>query len=377
MNDSIEQSRRRIIIADDDPFIGEIYRTKLTREGFEIACVRDGEEAIAKLQSWHPDLLLLDMSMPRVGGVEVLKFIRSDSVLSELPVIVLSNTSSDSVMAEIWDLKPTVYLTKRDSKPKNVMDQILAVFSSSDYRPSREEPSKIRTAESVAGGRFDIDSAKESLKRFAGAAADSDRADLLLDSFKLINTPLKQLKEQDPRSTVYQYANAFENLYETLYTKPESINRFSCATLIRATSILNRVLQLAAEGDVFVQTPARALVAVEPDELRDDVCHCIDRPGFSVVATRDSSIALSLIDDNRFDIACFNTARFGAIEKIRKRLCATPTLRPQKNIFLVDCDHIDKLDDNFVDEVIDIAILPLVSTELVLKACVLNVERLF
>ncbi len=371
------KAKSRIMVADDDPFIVELYRAKLTSEGFEVVGVADGEEAISKLKAWRPDLLLLDMNMPRVGGIEVLQFVRSDSKLEDLPVIVLSNTSSDSVMTEIWDLNPARCLTKRDSKPKNVVDEILAVFKELPETTRCDEPSGIRIHDSIQGVRFDMATASESLRVFAGASEGKARSDAMLEAYKHVRGPLQRMKELDPRTTVYQYANAFDNLYEALYTKPEDVNASTCSTLKHATEILPRVMQLMDERDLSVQTSARALLVSEDDDLREALCRHIDRPGYSLVATRDPQVAVSLMDDNRFHICFFHARRAGVYEKLRKRIEASPARSPSRNIFLLDPRQSDKLGLGFSAGNTDCALLPAIGTELILKACSFNVGRLF
>lgn len=375
---SEKKTKPRIMVADDDPFIVELYRAKLTREGFEVAGVSDGEEAIAKLRAWHPDLLLLDMSMPRMGGLEVLQFVRSDSKLKDTPVIVLSNTSSDSVMTEIWDMKPARYLTKRDSKPKKVMEEILEVFRElPDASHGDDEPSGIRASSQSRNIPFDFDSAKDALSTFVSAADGRDRSDAMLDAYKNIQAPLNKMKDVDPRTTVYQYANAFDNLYETLYTKPEYINASTYATLRQATEILPRVLQLLDERELSVQTDARVLLASDDEDLRESICRFIDRPGYSIVATRDPQIAISLMDDNRFGICFFHAHRKGAYDKLRKRIDSYPARCPSRTVFLLESVQVEKLGLKFGGENLDCAMLPANGSELILKACTFNVSRMF
>ncbi len=371
------KAKPRIMVADDDPFIVELYKAKLTREGFEVASVGDGEEAIAKLSARRPDLLLLDMSMPRVGGLEVLQFIRSDGKLADLPVIVLSNTSSDSVMNEIWDLKPARYLTKRDSKPKNVMDEILEVFKELPDAARSDEPSGILSRPARQDVRFDLDAAREALRPVCDTVDDKASANAMLDAYKHVQGQLQRMKEVDPRTTVYQYANAFDNLYEALYTKPENVNASTCSTLKKATETVPGVLQLIDARELSVQTPARTLLVSDDDDLREAVCRFMDRPGFSIVATRDPQVAVSLMDDNRFGICFFHARRTGVYEKLRKRIEAYPARCPSQNVFLLQPGQAEKLGFDFKWGNPDCALLPAVGAELILKACIFNVGRLF
>jgi PleD family two-component response regulator len=82
--------KARILIADDEPHIRRILQFLLEKEGFEIELVSDGEEAWKAVASFHPDLVLLDLMMPKMDGFEVLKIIRTGFETARLPVILLT-----------------------------------------------------------------------------------------------------------------------------------------------------------------------------------------------------------------------------------------------------------------------------------------------
>jgi DNA-binding response OmpR family regulator len=80
----------RVLIAEDDLHIVELLTFVLEREGYAVAAAVDGEAAIEHLRRDPPDLLILDVMLPRLNGFEVLKTIRADAKLKDLPVIVLT-----------------------------------------------------------------------------------------------------------------------------------------------------------------------------------------------------------------------------------------------------------------------------------------------
>lgn len=80
----------RVLIAEDDPNIVEALSFVLGREGFEVSVALDGDEALRVVRSAAPDLMILDLMLPKRNGFEVLKLIRADSALRTLPVIVLT-----------------------------------------------------------------------------------------------------------------------------------------------------------------------------------------------------------------------------------------------------------------------------------------------
>jgi twitching motility two-component system response regulator PilH len=87
----INVGMKTILFVEDDPIIVRVYCTKFLREGFLVEVAEDGLAAVKMLPTVKPDLVVLDLMMPRFNGVDVLKFIRSDPVLKATPVIILSN----------------------------------------------------------------------------------------------------------------------------------------------------------------------------------------------------------------------------------------------------------------------------------------------
>src|SRR3989338_2192048 len=82
---------RKILLTEDDPFLIDIYTTKLKESGFQVELANNGEEAMRKLSDGQFDLLVLDLVLPHMDGWEVLRKIKSDKALRSLPVLVLSN----------------------------------------------------------------------------------------------------------------------------------------------------------------------------------------------------------------------------------------------------------------------------------------------
>jgi CheY-like chemotaxis protein len=91
---------KKVLIADDDPVVLSVYREGLSKLGLEVETVGDGLAAVRMLQKAKPDILVLDLDMPLLSGVDVLKFIRSSSRLHDLPVIVLSNSYAQDLARE-------------------------------------------------------------------------------------------------------------------------------------------------------------------------------------------------------------------------------------------------------------------------------------
>ena len=114
----------RILLVEDDFFLADIYQTKLSIENYEIAVAEDGVEALKQAASFHPDLILLDIMLPKMDGLEVLKKLKSDDATKNIPVILLSNLGQEFVVKGGMNLGAVDYLLKSDLTPREVIDKI-------------------------------------------------------------------------------------------------------------------------------------------------------------------------------------------------------------------------------------------------------------
>ena len=82
--------KRKVLVVDDEPSIAKILRKQLEVAGFDVAVAVDGEDGLAKVREWKPELLLLDVMLPKINGHEVCKTLKADPELKSLPIIILT-----------------------------------------------------------------------------------------------------------------------------------------------------------------------------------------------------------------------------------------------------------------------------------------------
>ncbi len=119
---------KTILLAEDDPYIQDIYARKFTKEGFLVQIAKDGQEALEKMKQKLPDLLLLDILMPTMDGWEVLKKIRADQGLKNVKVAVISNLNSQDYLQEIVDLGVIKYFLKSENTAEEITAGIREIF---------------------------------------------------------------------------------------------------------------------------------------------------------------------------------------------------------------------------------------------------------
>ena len=104
--------KKKILIVDDDANIAELISLYLTKECFQCEITGDGETALEKHESFHPDLILLDYEMPEENGPTVLNKIRENSDWAEIPVLFLTGVTERDKIQNALSLKPQGYLLK-------------------------------------------------------------------------------------------------------------------------------------------------------------------------------------------------------------------------------------------------------------------------
>lgn len=112
-----------VCIVDDNDEIRDIYRTKFTMEGFQTLVAENGQQALEVIKKERPEVILLDIQMPVMDGLEVLAHLKADPALKDIPVVILSNIDSEDVFQKVSDLgSAEYYLVKSLVDPQRVVD---------------------------------------------------------------------------------------------------------------------------------------------------------------------------------------------------------------------------------------------------------------
>jgi DNA-binding response OmpR family regulator len=114
----------KVLLVEDDRFLRRACEKSLRQHGFEVSTAADGEEALRAVGADPPDLILLDLLMPKLSGVEVLRALRSDEKTRAVTVVILTNSSKEADVREIDGLGVAGYLVKANLSLKELGDQI-------------------------------------------------------------------------------------------------------------------------------------------------------------------------------------------------------------------------------------------------------------
>jgi two-component system, OmpR family, response regulator MtrA len=115
--------RSLVLIADDDADILSLVKAVLERSGHEVVAASDGAEALASVGARKPDLAVLDIAMPEVDGLEVLRRLRADPTTSELPVVLLSARAQEADVERGFAIGASAYL-KKPFSPRELSEHV-------------------------------------------------------------------------------------------------------------------------------------------------------------------------------------------------------------------------------------------------------------
>ena len=110
----VNDQPRRILLVEDDRFLRKAAETTLKQQGYTVITAADGEEALRVARSAPPDLILLDVIMPKLNGFQVLDALKKDPTTAHIPVIILSNLGQDRDVQQAMEAGATAYFIKAD-----------------------------------------------------------------------------------------------------------------------------------------------------------------------------------------------------------------------------------------------------------------------
>ena len=116
---------KKILLVEDEEVMIGLLQKKLTKEGYEISVARDGEKGLKVMKEEKPDLVLLDIIMPKMDGFEVMEEMAKDKELNRIPVIVVSNSGQPVELDRAQKLGAKDWLIKTEFDPQEVIDKVI------------------------------------------------------------------------------------------------------------------------------------------------------------------------------------------------------------------------------------------------------------
>lgn len=126
---------KTVLSIEDDAFLSSLVSGKLIETGFSVITAGTGQDGIAKAKQEHPDMILLDIMLPDMGGFEILETLKSDPATKDIPVIILSNLGGREEIEKGVSLGACSYLIKSNILPHEVAEMVQSQIESSIKTP--------------------------------------------------------------------------------------------------------------------------------------------------------------------------------------------------------------------------------------------------
>ena len=330
---------KRMLIIEDDAIVGQIYRHKFQVEGFQVELAGDGEAGVAAALRSKPDVVILDLMLPKLNGVEVLKKLRAEPTTRDLPVIVLSNAYMSNLVQEAWKAGANYCMIKASCTPRQLVDIVNKTIGATPQTTPAPPPepapelSQDTSASHAPGPAADTSDMGRSLGPaqddaafqaelrqtfLASAPADLAQMRALLQSFiktegdtarlpKLF-TLYRKVHSLTSNSgvagiaSIAKMSSALEALLKELYEKPKNLNASSLRTLAHTIDFLALLLQHSSTQDLD-NLPAPNILVVDDEAIsRRAVIYALEKAHLKCISVEDSNVALKMLSENQFDL---------------------------------------------------------------------------
>jgi DNA-binding response OmpR family regulator len=121
--------KNKVLIIEDDSFISDMYRLKLEAEGFNVKVAEDGQKGLEQLNKEKPDLVLLDVVMPKMDGFTVLQNIKEDPEIQDVPVVLLTNLGQKDSVEKGLKMGALDYVIKAHFTPSEVVEKVREILN--------------------------------------------------------------------------------------------------------------------------------------------------------------------------------------------------------------------------------------------------------
>lgn len=357
---------KRILIIEDDPITTKIYRQSFVMSGYEVAIAADGEAGLQQVANFKPDVIQLDLMLPKLNGVEVTRRIRAKPECKTLPIIVMSNCYATDLITEAWRAGISKCISKINSSPKLMLELVEELLRAP--KPQSSEPASIPATipapavalaapspvaapptpalapvpnapsaqavglQSGPAPAFEPGGGSSHTAGFSSFAPPADLGQEFLGRAVLFEADLRSRLHAFVRSNgqttqpyylreltrfvrglggyagiagmtrISHLAGALETLLDGLQQKPAQLTPSTLRTIAHATDCLG---QLLIQPPLSQQdsTPSALVLAVDDEPIsRRTLRAALAKANLRVVSLEDPKVALQLAVENRFDL---------------------------------------------------------------------------
>lgn len=375
----------KLLLVEDDKIIANIYQRKFTQEGFTLAHAEDGRDALVKLTAFEPDVVVLDIMLPKLSGLDVLRELRANPEFTELPVIVFSNAYQSKLIEEAWAAGATNVLMKASTNPKTLLDNVNELLAKRRQSATVQPSPPPDTPAPAPDNR-------------ESAAAFLSKFDQFVDGFSALHQTLLSTTDPTQRQTsltqlgqacrnlangataasfppLTHLGNAAQALYEEFRDKPGTISASSIRTSTQVESVLKLAASQARKLSAIPTNPPLALVVDDSELSSRNDAFALERAGCKVIAVASGEQALTEANRNRFDLFVISLDLVGmGSQEILRQLRAIPGHPKTPAVFVTPQPDFQHRMPSSPDANTDVIATPYSLVEMGLKAVVHNLR---
>jgi DNA-binding response OmpR family regulator len=312
--------KKTILMVDDDQVVVQIYPKKFQSQGFKVEVAGNGDSAMQRLKKEPVHLVILDLCLPGMNGVEVLKNIRSEFEMQALPIIVFSNAYLSNLVRAALEAGATKCVTKADCTPDQMLEfvrELLVVDHSNAAGVTSEIVVRKARGTLVAQSATEFQeklvatlliNAPETLAKLRAGhqiLAKTEQEDLrragLCDTHRQVRSLAGSAGLLGFRK-IAQMAHALEALLIELHAKPKKITSSVMRTVAQAIDTLASLFDHAGNSPTEVWVPPRILVVDDEIISRETICSALGKANLTAVSLDDSLAAQRLLEQDHFDL---------------------------------------------------------------------------
>lgn len=377
----------KILIIEDDQIVANIYRNKFALEGFEAETAPNGEVGLELVQKFRPDAVLLDLVLPNISGLDVIRTIRSRLDSEKIPVIVFSNTYLSQMVQDAWKAGATKCLSKSSSTPRIVIEAVRSAIKANGGAAPAGKPTGAIKAQQIGGEEdeefqaqlrddfiADLPNTLVSLRTILQALSRSDNEAGRLKQIQELYRQAHSLSSNAGiagAADIALLADALEALLKELQDKPKNINVSTLRTTASAVDFMGILFENVASPSKHL--PAAEVLVVDDEAIsRRAITFALEKAQMKSLAVEDPVKAVDLLTQKRFDLIFLdvdmpNMSGFELCTKIR----TLPQYAKTPVVFVTGLNDLESRANSTMSGGNDFIAKPFLFIELTLKALML------
>jgi DNA-binding response OmpR family regulator len=383
---------KKILIIEDDQVIANIYRNKFSVEGFNVEVAFDGEVGLEMVKAFRPDLIVLDLMLPKVTGVEIIKLVRGQPEFEKTPILVFSNTYLTNLVQDAWKAGATKCLSKSNCTPRHLLEAVRAALgvavagekavsapsasaaAAPGVDPAEQEFQSGLHREFIASLPGNLTALRASLKSLVKADNDTARLQQMQLLYHRIH-PLTGNAAVAGLVHIAQMGDALEFLLKELIEKPKNLNVSTLRTVASAVDFLGVLFEHGVRPDKQELAPLKILVVDDEAISRRAVTYALEKAKLKSESCDNPTTALNLLTESRYDLVFLDVDMPGMNGfELCTKLRALPLHKKTPIVFVTSLNDFESRANSTMSGGNDFIGKPFLFIELAVKALI-HVQR--